>query len=225
MRKLTLAAAAALLAVPALAWNLPDMNRTIDQTNFVVGDGAGNCSGTLIDVERRLIVTAWHCVKDRIDADERVKVAQSWIEGRDPIGAVSYVSRVVAHRQDRDIAILQLTGRTLVSVDAVELLPEGGEVTRGEVVWAVGNPGMLEASVTQGIVSSVSRVINWNGSKDVPVIQYSAETSGGSSGGAIFNDQGFYIATHVGGAEDGSFKFGIPVDWLHALLRELEAVA
>ena len=60
MKKLLTTLFAALtLCSPVAAWDIKEMNEHIDQTNFIVDRG---CSGTLIDIEDRLILTNHHCV-------------------------------------------------------------------------------------------------------------------------------------------------------------------
>src|SRR5262249_55733650 len=43
-----------------------DLNQQIDQTNFLLRAGKDHCSGTLIDVENRYILTAQHCVTEQL---------------------------------------------------------------------------------------------------------------------------------------------------------------
>ena len=78
-KPLLLAAMFAASAVPAVAWEtVSDMNKQIDETNFIVGDG---CSGTLISIQYRLIVTAHHCIarqittvsRDVVDANGKIE--------------------------------------------------------------------------------------------------------------------------------------------------------
>mgnify|MGYP001596778132 CR=1 FL=1 len=63
-------------------WSLEDLNKTITATNFIVESG---CSGTLISVRLRLILTNFHCVADKISAVER--------EEPQPAGTVRKVRR------------------------------------------------------------------------------------------------------------------------------------
>ena len=58
MKLTSIITALALSASSALAWEVEDLNEHIEQTNFIVGD---HCSGTLISVEHRLVLTNEHC--------------------------------------------------------------------------------------------------------------------------------------------------------------------
>ena len=63
-----------LLAVIGYAradWSISGMNRQIDQTNFLVNN---NCSATLIDAKRGLLLTANHCVDAQFRTIEREKI-------------------------------------------------------------------------------------------------------------------------------------------------------
>ena len=69
MKLFTTVAMLVALGGPAVAWeNIKEMNEQIDQTNFIVG---GGCSGTLISIEYRLILTAHHCIKGEIRTVKR----------------------------------------------------------------------------------------------------------------------------------------------------------
>src|ERR1035437_9315720 len=72
-------AAAFLCLSPIVAhadWSVDAMNASIDQTNFVVNKG---CSGTLIDLERKFILTAAHCVDAQYETKEREIVDEKGI--------------------------------------------------------------------------------------------------------------------------------------------------
>lgn len=224
-------------AAPAYAWDdLAAMSNSIDQTNFIVGKG---CSGTLIDAEQRLIVTAYHCVagdikvvektveedgeivKKQVRITEPVAVQQKLYDGYDVVGSVLYVTNIVAHRDTRDLAILQVKTDTYNPKSAAKLLPKDGKLWRGQTVWAVGNPYGLDSSVSEGKIASTNRSIPWLvPNEKTPMIQYTASTSPGSSGGALYTEDGYYIATHVGGIPGENIGVGIPVSELYDLLLD-----
>lgn len=241
MKVLTLAAAAALFAVPALAWDDPEtMSRFIDQTNFIIGDGKGYCSGTLIDAEKKLIVTAYHCIdgeiriverdedgedgevkKKRVRVTDKVTVQQRLYEGHVVTGSVSYIAEIVAHAKKSDLAILQPLG-PIHSTTAAPLQPENETVWRGDPVWAIGNPLGMDASITAGMVSA-KRMVEWLiRGEETPMIQFSAPIAPGSSGGAVYNAKGQYIGTSVGGIRGAELNIAVPVSELWTLLGTME---
>lgn len=212
-------------ASPVLAWDSNDMNSVIDQTNFIVNRG---CSGTLISIEPPLILTNYHCIdrnvrvvnKDIANEDgvlqtikevrlDPVTVEQVSYSGYETVGASSYVSEIVARKKNRDIAILKLRTEKIPHNIFSPLLPLESKVERGEAVWAVGNPAGLDATVTSGIISSVTRTFQfpWAENEDLPIIQTDVGIFGGNSGGALYNKYGQLVgvpaaghsqATHLG---------------------------
>ena len=216
---------------------LAALNDLIDQTNFIVGQG---CSGTLISMEHRLILTAHHCVdqnirvverevrqpngemkKVRREQSDRVTVQQRDYRKHEQVGAIAYQTQIVAHRQERDLALLQLVADNLRSTAYSRVLPEDMDILRGDRVTAVGNPRMLDASLTSGVISSVSRSFKmaWTGPDEVPLIQYDAAASPGSSGGALYDSAGYLIGVTVAGIP-GEMALAIPVADVRQLLRD-----
>lgn len=223
------------MATPSAAWeSVAEMNHVVDETNFIVGRG---CSGTLISTEYRLIVTAYHCVKqnikivskdvvgkdgkikkERFEERRRMTVQQKDYDEFDQVGALSYETEIVAYFKERDLALLQLVGTKLRSTIAADVLPKGVRIKRGEKVVAVGNPRMMDASITAGIVSSTTRKFAIGGSDEVPYVQFDANIQPGSSGGALFNDKGMYIGTTVASFPGSDLSLAVPVYELHIML-------
>ena len=112
------------------------------------------------------------------------------IEGGAYVVAVSddkdrfLVSRICCYDKDKDIAILQFD-----QITNVEPLPldTDGNLKRAQTVVAIGSPAGRRNTVSTGIISSF---YNESG-KDW--IQFTAPISSGSSGGALFNDEGEII--------------------------------
>ena len=157
---------------PAYAWEVGAMNDHVDQTNFVVGEG---CTGTLIDLENRYILTNNHCItkyykteKEQRTGDDgvvtEVKVAktkdvpvkQNIYEGHQSLGNMTWTTEIVAKDKDLDLAVLQIINQDIPQTIEAELY-NGPLVVRGETVYAVGNPLGLDASVGKGIISSTTR--------------------------------------------------------------------
>jgi len=239
MSKILFAAFAAFLMFltgPALAWELDAMNRTIDGTNFLVNDPP-NCSGTLVDLENRIVITNWHCIRsgikrvkeDRTDSNgdirqvERIEYRPVTITQRSyadfkQVGSLSFVTDIVAQDEALDLAILQVKAQKLPHTFATQLLPMGVDIIRGEVVYAVGNPALLDASVTVGIVSNLARKLNVAGTER-EYMQMSAPIFGGNSGGALYNDSGQMIGIPAAAAAGGgSLAFAIRIDTIRTFL-------
>lgn len=220
------------IATPATAWEVESMNKQVDETNFIVNTG---CSGTLISREYRLVLTAYHCItnfvtkitKDVVGEDgviekkqfeklKTVKISQVDYHDFDEVGSVVYQTNIVAKSKKSDIAILQLIGTKLRSTVAAPIRASDLPIRRGEPVVAVGNPRGLDATVTSGIITSVTRKIKWIGGM-TPMIQTDAMAAPGSSGGALYDDDGYLIGIVVGGKQ-GEFVLAIPVNLLYPVL-------
>lgn len=226
-----------LLAAPSLAlateWNLVTLNRTIDETNFVVD---GVCSGTLINREYRYILTNYHCVDDRITSVEKevvdengyvrkvkmrrlndVNVSQHKYRKFEQIGVVSYVAEIAADSKKDDLALLQIKGE-IPNQFAVRI---SDEVTRGETVYSVGNPLGLDATITSGIISNTNRtfVLPWTGNEKVAMIQFSAAIAPGNSGGALYNEEGVLIGVPAATYATSHLALAIPGVTIKAFLK------
>lgn len=96
------------------------------------------------------------------------------------------IKYVLCADKEADIAILEFTQPT--SLQPLELYPDDS-LKRGSPVIAIGSPGGgAKNTVSAGVVSS-----SYNNKKGLPEIQTNAAISHGSSGGALFNDDGQVI--------------------------------
>ncbi len=224
---------------PAAAWeDVKGMNKQIDDTNFIVNSG---CSGTLISVEYRLILTAHHCVsrfikrvtRDEIGDDgkvekvtferrDRVTIAQNDYAKYETVGAISYQTDILDYEQSVDLALLQLVGDNLRSTISAPILPMGADVSRGDPVVAVGNPLGLDATITSGIISSVNRTfrVPWALNEMVPILQIDADINPGNSGGVVYDDSGRIIGVVVAGFRGSNLGFAIPIFELYEMLEK-----
>lgn len=206
----------------ASAWEETELNRQIEQTNFIVD---GGCSGTLISVTEKLVLTNYHCVKDRIEVEDRevtndegfvkkvrvkryadVPVEQKRYLGYDLVGSASYLADIVGEDRRRDLAVIRLKGEIPHTVYS-PLIAGDTKVLRGERVYAVGNPAGNYATVVEGVVSSVNRTFefSWTDKAKLPMIQFSGGIYGGNSGGALYNVRGELIGVPAAGYSAATF--------------------
>ena len=128
--------------------------------------------------------------------------------------------RILAIHPLRDIALLQLDPEELKQFAPRPLtIARQDSVGVGDLVFAIGNPLGLERSVTQGIVSSVTRTIG-----HLRFIQTDAAVNPGNSGGPLFNARGEIVAIVAAGYTffDG-LAFGIPATDLVDFLKHRDA--
>lgn len=200
MKKLIVAIGLLLLFVSsAFAWEADAMRTQIAQTNFLIVNGDKLCSGTLIDVEHGLILTAAHCFLD--DKTNKPQIAR-----KPYVDQPRYVSelgkyfphnihpfRILAADVALDLALLRV--ENLPNTMASQIACTAPK--QGDKEYAVGNPfGSLINSVSEGIVSSTERssdLVQVTPPVDNDLIQITSPIAPGSSGGAIYNDNGKII--------------------------------
>lgn len=134
---------------------------------------------------------------DRIDNAAYAKSVYVSFYGDDDLNIQNdFPAEIVASSETYDLALLKITSPLIVSGDfrAAEFC-EGEEVYVGERVYAVGNPEGDGFSVTEGIISRESEVIELSplsGGQDISyrVIRTDAAINGGNSGGGLFDASG-----------------------------------
>lgn len=210
---------------PALLDPMALLNEQIDRTNFVVAD---RCSGTYISAKHGLILTNWHCVTDFLNNDgtpkAEVVVKQGIYRSHVRVGERSFQTTIAVHDKSKDLALLQFKAGYVPHERPAPLLPVDGTVTRGERIYIVGNPAGQEASIVEGIVSSVTRNIReaWPSEGfDRDLFQFSGGIFGGNSGGALYDADGYLIGVPTFYDTRASFLgFAATVNVVRALLRE-----
>ncbi len=216
MRVILAALVFAFSCIPSGAqWKPGGMNRMSDDTNFLVNRG---CSGTLIDIKSRLILTAEHCVDSQYETVEREKISEDGVvtkekirrlldgtvsritfQGATSVTTVTYKVKLLATDKSKDLALVQIKD-AYAGKQAAPIACENP--TRGETVYIVGNPmASLYSSVTVGIVSSVQRDYGLigvdNTNQQQALMQISGGVVGGNSGGAVYNGKGEIIGVPV----------------------------
>lgn len=220
------------------------MNADIGQTNFVVGDlnePAGHCSGTLISLKEKLVLTNNHCVTSSIDMVEHdetgpsgkvesvkrevfkdMELRQKVYKDFEPTGSSMLQAKIVAHSAKYDLALLQIKADTIPQTTYSHVLPKSGAVARGDQVFVVGNPYMLDANLTKGIISSTTRTLHWDeDNSDIPYYGVDAAVNPGNSGGALYNADGVLIGVPGAGIRGATgLGFAIPVTLIRKILTE-----
>lgn len=237
-------AAAAVLAfvvsaiTPASAWEIKAMNDQIEKTNVIVSE---ICSGTIISAKHRLVLTAHHCITDSLKDVEKREVDQKTGEIKtrtvqemvpmyietwkrvdyDVVNSHKYEARIVGYDALTDTALLQVIDPDWKAEAEAPLAPDDYDYMRGRQVFAVGNPGIeFDNSVTTGIISAPARKVNFGNNIKIPLFQHSANTIGGNSGGAIYNDEGQMIGTVTGGVRGSDVSLAVPISFTKALLKK-----
>jgi S1-C subfamily serine protease len=183
-----------------------DLNRQIEQTNFIVGTG---CSGTLVNLDEKLVLTNHHCIRPHVTSREveitspdgvvrkvkerrflPVNLTQRRYVNFDFVGSSSYTAEIVVAIETADLAVLKING-PIPHTQAATFIPNGDPVIRGEKVYIVGNPSGLDATLAVSAVSSMNRkfATSWANDEQLPFMQV-AGIWFGNSGGAVYNAKG-----------------------------------
>lgn len=219
-------------------WPLDKMNEQIEKTNVIVSD---QCSGTIIDIVERLVLTAYHCVtsnlreveKKEIDpATGEIKITK--IQEREPmfiatwkrqdydvVTTEKHVARIAGQDQASDTALLQILDKDWKPEMAAHLAGCGYKYQRGAPVFVVGNPGIVfDNSITAGIISAPERKLEFSDGRKIPLFQHSASAMGGNSGGATYDADGRLIGTLTGGVNGVNISLSVPVCFAREMIKK-----
>lgn len=157
------------------------------------------------------IVTNYHVVEDA----QTVKVTL--------YNGDEYNAQYVGGDEDYDIAVIKIEASGLQAVT----LGDSEKLNVGDRVLAIGNPlGDLTFSMSGGMVSSVNRTINVDGTP-FNMIQTDTSINPGNSGGPLFNSYGEVIG--IVSAKYSSYSnttvegigFAIPINDVLSLVKDI----
>lgn len=178
----------------------------------ILGGGvtAGAGSGVIL-TQDGYIVTNHHV----IDKAAKIKVRLS--------NGTSYDARLVGGDEAADIAVLKVDAAGLPAAT----LGDSDLLRVGDFALAIGNPlGELGGTVTNGIISALSRQVLVQGNS-MTLLQTNAAINSGNSGGGLFNAAGELIgivnAKSMGSGIEG-LGFAIPINNAKPLIDDLITV-
>jgi len=174
--------------------------------DFLMGGGQGvqqqiSSGSGVIYTKDGYIITNHHVIENA----EKIQVVYN---------KRTYEARLVGTDPSTDLAVLK------IKLDNLPVIKLGSskELNVGDWVLAVGNPFNLESTVTAGIVSAKSRMINVVNSR-FPIesfIQTDAAINPGNSGGALVNVKGELVGINTAIlSRTGSYAgygFAVPID-------------
>ncbi len=134
-----------------------------------------------------------------------------------------YVGRAVDTDRSDDLALIKIDPKT--KVQGLRL-GDSEHLQVGQKVLAIGDPFGLEGTLTVGVVSSIGRAIQSEGSGQLEgMIQTDAAINGGNSGGPLLDSSGDVIGinTAILGETNLGIGFALPINRAKALLSDYEA--
>lgn len=178
----------------------------------------GTGSGTIIDAEKRLVVTNLHVVQSALQSGGTVEIMLASGE--------SSKATLVGYDQENDIAVLKIVDK----VGEVVAVPFGdsSRLEVGQRVFAIGNPFGLYRSLTSGIISSLDRTMKTgNGTALRDLIQTDAAINPGNSGGPLLDSDGRLIGINSAilsqSGSSAGIGFAVPINNIRRSLPELLA--
>jgi len=188
---------------------------TVAEAVVKVSRAGGMGSGFFINEEGYLI-TNYHVIEK--ETKITVTVFKEAVDGFEKIQFKQV--RIVALNQFMDLALLKVEDLGDTKVKFV-YLGDMDSVKVGESVFAVGNPLGLERTMSEGVITTVSRVV-----EGLVYVQTNADINPGNSGGPMFNMAGEVVGvTNMGYIFYGGLGFAIPVNYVRHFIDNYEAFA
>jgi hypothetical protein len=192
-------------------------------------------SGSLIDAEKRYVITNYHVVEDK-----SVVYAQfpMYIKGRLETNKKTYKdtalagkaikSKVLYYDISRDLAVIQLE-KVPAGTQAIPLAKNSPRP--GTTVWNIGSPGAVDQvfSITEGKVRSAGiedHLVSGPGGDNAfrvraKMVTATNPTNPGDSGGPLFNSKGHQVAvTESGNTRAQQVNLFVDVTEVRAFLAE-----
>lgn len=175
------------------------------------GEGTGIVAKISNDKKSTYILTCAHVISDK---GVSVKILLE--------DGTTYDADIVGFDQQTDVGVLKVKTTKLKCAEFGDF----SKLKVGSPVYAVGNPGGAEffGSVTNGIVSAISRSINNEIGYTMDCIQHNAAINPGNSGGALLNEYGQVIginSSKIASTEYEGMSFSVPISTVLEVANDL----
>ena len=194
-----------------------NLDSTVQLTMYDNSTSASGAASGIVLSEDGYIITNRHCV---INEDVTPERQFSRIDVTMYDGTVYENAEIVGTDSYTDLAVIK--------VDATGLTPaEFGDSTAlnlGDRVVALGNPGNLGWTPTQGIISGLARDVYEDTGYAIKCLQTDAAINPGNSGGPLLNTSGQVIAINSAKIVAEGYEglgFAIPINEAKPLLEDL----
>lgn len=195
-----------------------------------VKGGLGMGSGSLVDVEKRIVVTNYHVVEDRDIVFVQFPMYQK--TGEIVTDKELYFANVPANKAIKGKVLHRDKTRDLAIVE-IESIPAGTSalpmakqsVGVGAMVWNIGSPGAVKQvfSITEGRVRAVGmqKIDFGDQILNAKLVTTTNPSNQGDSGGPLIDKRGFQVAvTQSGHTKAQLVSNFVDISEVHAFLRE-----
>jgi fibronectin type 3 domain-containing protein len=172
----------------------------IDDTDEPEATGSG-----FIAFSSDILITNYHVVEGSL-----------YIYAIDDDDNIYELSRVIIASQEKDIAILRFSNPTKLTPLTLD---DSRSYLRGQPIVAIGSPGGVINTVSTGIISAIFE------DSGISNIQFTAPISPGSSGGALFNDDGEVIGITSSYYENGqNMNYAVDIRYAVELYNAAQSI-
>lgn len=173
---------------------------------------AGLGSGFFVNEEGYLI-TNFHV----IEGETQISI-EVYHQKRGQLDRTVYKNvRIMAINKFQDLALLKIEEKVLPKFVKLAL-GDSDALVVGETVFAIGSPMGLERTVTEGIISTMTRQLQGQ-----LYLQTTAQINPGNSGGPLFNLRGEVVGVTSMKVNGEGIGFAIPVEAVKYFLRHRDA--
>ena len=167
-----------------------------------IGTNLGSGSGFIIS-SNGYVVTNYHVIEGATSGSAMTSDGEN------------HKIRILGYNEIADVAVLELEGNNFEEIT----FGDSDEIEIGESVIAVGSPGGLDFTVTQGIVSAQRTDQNKN-----QYIQIDVPINPGNSGGPLINSRGKVIGVNTKKiSEFEGVGFALASDFVQNIVEEILA--
>ena len=134
------------------------------------------------------------------------------------------LAELVKEAPEHDVCIVKKSNMSefALKMNAVKKFVKFKDLSRGDFVRSLGTPEGMEGHSAQGEIqylgTAAETATGLNYSKDTKVINHSADIAPGSSGGPLFDKNGYLIGLNTFG--DEKFNFAVSADHIKELLNK-----
>ena len=134
------------------------------------------------------------------------------------------LAELIKEAPEHDVCIIKKSNMSefALNMNAVKKFVKFKDLSRGDFVRSLGTPVGMEGHSAQGEIqylgTAEETATGLNYAKDTKVINHSADIAPGSSGGPLFDKNGYLIGLNTFG--DDKFNFAVSADHIKELLNK-----